>query len=265
MEQSFKRIADSVRLPEGSRTRIRAQIASHREKQEASIMKTKKHLLRLAVALIVVLALSLTAAAAVAVYKGRGFVFTENMSQAEKDELVEEASIVYARKQIDADGTVHYFNSDGSEALVLSAEEDAAYQARLRAEHDRTVCESTTLVDLSTMPVLPNAVTELAVDADGHFAAFGFENAQMVLLYPEASGGFSLQAGDTVTLSFDTETLCSLGFGSFKDGEYAGETTVSADGFLHTFEIEADGEYCFFLENLSAGMCFLSNGAVTVH
>lgn len=53
MEQNFKRIADSVRLPDGSRTRIRAQIASHREKQEASIMKTKKHLPRLAIALIV--------------------------------------------------------------------------------------------------------------------------------------------------------------------------------------------------------------------
>ena len=58
MEQNFKRIADSVRLPDGSRTRIRAQIASHREKQEASIMKTKKHLPRLAIALIVALALS---------------------------------------------------------------------------------------------------------------------------------------------------------------------------------------------------------------
>ena len=31
MEQNLKRIADSVRLPEDSRTRIRAQIASHRE------------------------------------------------------------------------------------------------------------------------------------------------------------------------------------------------------------------------------------------
>ena len=59
MEQSFKHIADAVRLPDSSRTRIRAQITSHREEQEASIMKTKKHLPRLAVALIVVLALSL--------------------------------------------------------------------------------------------------------------------------------------------------------------------------------------------------------------
>ena len=113
MEQNLKRIADSVRLPEDSRTRIRAQIASHREKQEASIMKTKKHLPRLAVALAVLLALSLTAAA-VALQKSRGFVITERMSQAEKDQLVEESSIVYARKQIDADGTVHYFNSDAA-------------------------------------------------------------------------------------------------------------------------------------------------------
>ena len=73
MEQNLKRIADSVRLPEDSRTRIRAQIASHREKQEASIMKTKKHLPRLAVALGVLLALSLTAAA-VALQKSRGIV-----------------------------------------------------------------------------------------------------------------------------------------------------------------------------------------------
>ena len=69
MEQSFKHIADAVRLPDSSRTRIRAQITSHREEQEASIMKTKKHLPRLAVALIVVLALSLTAVAAVYVFR----------------------------------------------------------------------------------------------------------------------------------------------------------------------------------------------------
>ena len=64
MEQKFKRIADSVRLPEHSRTRIRAQIASQQEEQEASIMKTRKHLPRLAVALIVVAASLAIAAAA---------------------------------------------------------------------------------------------------------------------------------------------------------------------------------------------------------
>ena len=35
MEENFKRIADAVRLPEGSRARIRTQIASHKQPQSA--------------------------------------------------------------------------------------------------------------------------------------------------------------------------------------------------------------------------------------
>ena len=87
MEQNFKRIA-SVRLPDGSRTRIRAQIASHREKQEASIMKTKKHLPRLAIALIVALALSLTAAAAV-------YVFRNSILVSDKSDIPEPVSYTH--------------------------------------------------------------------------------------------------------------------------------------------------------------------------
>lgn len=57
MEENFKRIADAVRLPEGSRARIRAQIASRAEEQEASMQnKPKKHLPRLAVAAIIIAA-----------------------------------------------------------------------------------------------------------------------------------------------------------------------------------------------------------------
>ena len=45
MEENFRRIVDAVRLPEGSRARIRAQIASRAEEQEASMQnKPKKHL-----------------------------------------------------------------------------------------------------------------------------------------------------------------------------------------------------------------------------
>ena len=47
MEENFRRIADAVRLPEGSRARIRAQIASRADEQEASMQnKPKKHLPR---------------------------------------------------------------------------------------------------------------------------------------------------------------------------------------------------------------------------
>lgn len=81
MEQNFKRIADSVRLPEGSRARIRAQIASH-EEQEASIMKTRKHLPRLAVAAIIIAAaLTLTAAAAAVVHQFRNNILVSDSSE----------------------------------------------------------------------------------------------------------------------------------------------------------------------------------------
>ena len=71
MEENFRRIADAVRLPEGSRARIRAQIASRAEEQEASMQnKPKKHLPRLAVAAIIIAAaLTLTAAAAAVIHQ----------------------------------------------------------------------------------------------------------------------------------------------------------------------------------------------------
>ena len=46
MEQSFKRIADSVCLSESSRTRIRAQIAFRAEEQEASMQNNSKNIYR---------------------------------------------------------------------------------------------------------------------------------------------------------------------------------------------------------------------------
>ena len=70
MEQNFKRLADGVRLPEDSRARIRAQIASRAEEQEGfKMQKSKTRLPRLAVALIVIAALTLTAAAAAVIVR----------------------------------------------------------------------------------------------------------------------------------------------------------------------------------------------------
>ena len=115
MEQNFKRIADSVRLPDGSRTRIRAQIASHREKQEASIMKTKKHLPRLAIALIVALALSLTAAAAV-------YVFRNSILVSDKSDIPEPQGDTPVAVSF-PNGDVPYSLEDVTEALRITADE----------------------------------------------------------------------------------------------------------------------------------------------
>lgn len=216
-------------------------------------------------AAVIAAALCVSATAAVVAHKWPGFVFTGSMSEAEKDRMLEETSVIHAMEQIDTDGTVHYFGEDGREELVLSAEEAAAYQQQQIAAHDRAVCQSTTLVDVSTMPFIPNSVTELAVDADGHFAEFAFGNAHMVLLYPKNSTGFDLRTGDTVTISLDADARGSLGFGLFKDGIYVSEEVVSAQGHLYTFKIEEDGRYCFFVENCSAGMYICTDGSLTVN
>lgn len=83
MEQSFKRIADSVCLSESSRTRIRAQIAFRAEEQEASMQNnSKKHLPRLAVAAIIIAAaLTLTAVAAAVVHRFRNDIIVTSVNE----------------------------------------------------------------------------------------------------------------------------------------------------------------------------------------
>ena len=83
MEQNFKRLVDGVHLPEDSRARIRAQIASRAEEQEGfKMQKRKARLPRLAVALIVIAALTLTAAAAaVIVRQFRNTILVSDLSE----------------------------------------------------------------------------------------------------------------------------------------------------------------------------------------
>lgn len=83
MEENFERIAHAVRLPESSRARIRAQITSRTEEQEASMQnKPKKHLPRLAVAAIIIAAaLTLTAAAAAVVHRFRNDIIVSSVSE----------------------------------------------------------------------------------------------------------------------------------------------------------------------------------------
>lgn len=83
MEQQFKHIADTVRLSENSRTRIRTQIASRAEEQEAlHMIKPRKHLPRLAAAAIAIAAvLTLTAAAAAVVRQFRNDILLSDSSE----------------------------------------------------------------------------------------------------------------------------------------------------------------------------------------
>ena len=212
------------------------------------------------IAALIVLALSVTVSAAVKRHAS-DFTLTGGMSDAEIKEMIRDASRGTWAVQ-ETDGTMHYYDSDGNETMVLSKEEAEAYERAKQAQREQTVKESTALVDLSTMPLLPKEVTELASGADGRIADFAISNGSLVLLHPEGKDAYELGAGDTVTITLDSNDECYLEFGSFKDGAFLGGETVHARQHSYTFTIEADGQYCFYVEYYSAGMSNFQNCAI---
>ena len=249
------------------------EIASCEKIKEATMeklhekAKAKKPSLKasrlLLVAALIVLALSVTVSAATTIRTGR-FTVIDNMSDGEIKILIDEASMAVAAEYEDADGTVHYLDRDGNETLVLSREDAADYERARKAQWERSVKESTALVDLSTMPLLPNEATELASGTDGRFADFAISNGSLVLLHPEGKDAYALRAGDTVTITLESNDECSLEFGCFRDGVFLTGETVRARQHSYTFTIEDDGQYCFYVEYYSAGMSAFQNCAIAV-
>ena len=115
MEQNFKRLADGVRLPEDSRARIRAQIASRAEEQEGfKMQKSKTRLPRLAVALIVIAALTLTAAAAaVIVRQFRNDILVSDISEIPAPEGDEPVALAVAEPTGNAPHTLEEILAKG--------------------------------------------------------------------------------------------------------------------------------------------------------
>lgn len=227
--------------------------------------KTKKRPLKasrlLLIAALIVLALSVTVSAAVKRHASE-FTLTGGMSDAEIKEMIDDASRGTWTVQ-ETDGTMHYYDSDGNETMVLSKEEAEAYERARQARREQSVKESTTLVDLSTMPLMPNEATELSSGADGRFADFAISNGALVLLHPEGKDTYELKAGDTVTITLDdANEECYLEFGCFKDGAYLTAETVRAQELGYTFNIQADGQYCFYVENYSVSMHAFQNCAI---
>lgn len=214
-------------------------------------------------AAVVVLALSITAGAAISRRAG-GFTLTGGMSDAEIKALIEDASLAVGAEYEDKDGSVHYLDRDGNEVLVLSAEDAAAYERARQERWEKKIKESTSLVDLFTMPLLPNEATELAVGADGRFADFALSNGGLILLHPEGESAYTLKAGDIVTITLSANDKCALEFGCFKDGAFLDGEAVSAQQHGYSFHIQADGQYCFYVEYYSAGMSAFQNCVIVV-
>ena len=214
------------------------------------------------IAALVVLALSVTVSAATTIRAGR-FTLTGSMSDGEIKAMLHDASATGTWAVEDTDGMRHYFDADGNETMALPREEADAYERDKQARLEQAVKESITLVDLSTMPLIPHEATELSSSADGRFADFAISNGALVLLHPEGQNAYELRAGDTVTLTLDDANEESyLEFGCFKDGAYLTAETVHARRHSYTFTIETDGQYCFYVENYSAGMHAFQNCAI---
>lgn len=211
-----------------------------------------------------VLAVVFCATAAAAALRWSGFAFTGGMSEEEKAAILFEAEQGTVDAKEAPDGTVTYFDAEGNAILALSPEEAAAYERERAAQADEAVCASTGLVDLSTMPLLPNGVTEVAVGGDGSVADFALGNGHAVLLHPEGNEGFTLKAGDEVTVTLTAGDECILEFGRFRDGVYDGAETEKAREHSFTFPVEEDGVYCFYVEYFSAAASNFTDCSLTI-
>ena len=215
------------------------------------------------VAAVMAATLSITVVAA-AVIKWGGFTFTDGMTNAEKNALIEEVSQLGCIEYVDENGNVHYLDENGEEVAVLSAKEAAKHEREIQKAKEQAVCESTTLVDASTMPFVPRAITELAVDENGRFAEFALGNGSVILLHPADKDGFDLKADDVVTVELTANDKCILEFGQFKDGVFVDAETASAQQHSYTFIVEEAGLYCFYVEYYSASASVFTDCTITV-
>ena len=217
----------------------------------------------IAVALLA-LCISTTAAAGV-VMRWTGFAYTEGLSTAEKETLMENASSGYAEMINELDGSVHYLDENGNEILVLSAEEAADYESAKRKADQQAVQENTSLVDVSTLPLFPNGLTEMETGSDGQFADFMLGNGHMVLLHPKDEEGYRLNAGDVVTIQLEAGDKCRLGFGVFQEGNFLSEDTLLATQHSYTFTAPEDGLYNFSVMYYSVAASIFTNCRIAIN
>lgn len=188
---------------------------------------------------------------------------TSGLSRLEINRILREDNHVTAAQLVDPEGNVSYIR-DGKVLFTLSAEEAAAYDEAMRQERQQKVRESTDKLDVDSMELFPNALTEIAVDENGCFGDFILHNGNTVLLCGSDGGVFELKAGDRVSISVVSGNECHARFGLVRDGVMAEEVSLHAAELAHTFTIPADGEYCFTLAYYSAGADNFTDGKIVI-
>ncbi|MCM1543058.1 MAG: hypothetical protein NC121_17610 [Blautia sp.] len=207
---------------------------------------------------------SITAAAGV-IIKWNGFTYTDGLNRQEKAALLKEAGTVYAGMMVDErDGSVHYLDKDGNEIMVLSADKAAEYEAARKDAAEQAVIESTSLINVSTMPLIPPSITEIETAEDGQFADFMLGNGHMILLHPAGETGYRLERGDTVTIMLDADHECYLEFGVYLNGDFTGQELSEMGQHCCQFTAAEDGLYQFSVTYGSAGAGMFIDCSITV-
>ena len=191
-----------------------------------------------------------------------GFAYISELSKAEKKALSQENSV--SMTSVDPDGNVHYLNAKGEEIMVLSKEEAAQYAQNQEAERAQRIQESTQLIDIATLPLIPTGITEMITNNKGQFADFALGSGYMVLLRPEEESGYSLKKEDTVTIALNDEEECILEFGLIKDGAVIESETTKQQNHSFSFEIKEDGTYNFYIMYYSANKGIFTDCVLTV-
>lgn len=196
-------------------------------------------------------------------FNWNGFAYLSNLSKSEQDTLAQDNSVCMSFT--DTKGNVHYLDANGNETKVLSAEEAAAQALKAKEERARRLLESTGLVDINTLPLLPSGITEMTTGAKGEFEDFALGNGYMVVLRPENQEHYSLKKGDTVLITLNDEEDCILEYGMIKDGIVIETDSIKMQKHLYSFEIPEDGAYNFYIMYYSANKGIFTDCALTVN
>ncbi len=257
------KISDMMNCLEDSTVNIREmEVASIPNIKDATLQKIKKESTtatpqkrkfpKVGIPVAALASTFLVAGTVAAHFDWNGFAYLSNLSQSEQDALAQESHACMSFT--DTEGNVHYFDANGNETKVLSAEEASAQALKAKEERGSRLRESTELVDIDTLSLLPSGITEMTTDALGQFENFALGNGYMVLLKPENQESYSLKKGDTVLIALNDEEECILEYGMIKDGVVIETGSVKMQKHLYSFEIPEDGAYNFYIMYYSANM-----------
>ena len=259
--EKYKKVFDDIYAPETTKTEVYKMISENKQNYKPLAIR---RIVVLVAAAVLVTGLGMIAYAAI---EWSGFALTGDMNQSSLEQLLKEASTGEIGEMIEADGTVHFFDKQGDEVRVLSAEEAKQYEQELEVLHEETIRNSTSLVNIDTLPLIPAGVTELEIGDGGIISDFALGNGYMVIICDNENKGFSLESGNQITISLTSNDECRIEYYLLCDGVMLENKIDDKLTFNHScsFEVTDSGSYCLAVMYTSSAASNFTNGNIVVH